>query len=58
LGGGGNMLLGDLIEMQFLGSSYNPHLGSAIALVMMIIVMLCMWMMNRFGAGEEQAVLL
>ena len=42
--------------MQFLGTSYNPHLGSAIALVMMIIVMLCMWLMNRFGAGEEQAV--
>lgn len=58
LGGGGNMLLGDLIEMQFLGSSYNPHLGSAIALVMMVIVMFCMWLMNRFGAGEEQAVLL
>jgi spermidine/putrescine transport system permease protein len=58
LGGGGNMLLGDLIEMQFLGSAYNPHLGSAIALVMMVVVMLCMWLMNRFGAGEEQAVML
>ena len=58
LGGGGNMLLGDLIEMQFLGSAYNPHLGSAIAFVMMVVVMLCMWLMNRFGAGEEQAVML
>jgi len=44
--------------MQFLGTSYNPHLGSAIAFVMMVIVMLCMWLMNRFGAGEEQAVLM
>jgi spermidine/putrescine transport system permease protein len=58
LGGGSSMLLGDLIEMQFLGSAYNPHLGSAIALVMMVVVMLCMWLMNRFGAGEEQAVML
>jgi spermidine/putrescine transport system permease protein len=58
LGGGREMLLGDLIEMQFLGSAYNPHLGSAIALVMMIIVMLFMWLMNKFGEGEEQAVLL
>ncbi len=58
LGGGTDMLLGDLIEMQFLGSAYNPHLGSAIALVMMIIVMICMYLMNRFGAGEEEAVIL
>lgn len=58
LGGGGNMLLGDLIEMQFLGTAYNPHLGSAISLLMMIIVMICMAVMNRFGEGEEQAVML
>ena len=36
LGGGKDLLLGDLIEMQFLGSAYNPHLGSAISLVMML----------------------
>ena len=47
------MLLGDLIEMQFLGSAYNPYLGSAIALVMMIIVLICMLIMNKFGEGEE-----
>lgn len=58
LGGGNDMLLGDLIEMQFLGSAYNPHLGSAIALVMMIIVLICMLVMNRFGEGEEQAVIM
>lgn len=58
LGGGTNMLLGDLIEMQFLGSAYNPHLGSAISLIMMVIVIICMTVMNKFGEGEEQAVLL
>lgn len=58
LGGSKEMLLGDLIEMQFLGGAYNPHLGSAISLVMMIIVMICMYLMNRFGEGEEQAVML
>jgi len=58
LGGGRNLLLGDLIEMQFLGTAYNPHLGSAIALVMMVIVIICMLIMNKFGAGEEQAVIL
>ena len=58
MGGNNQMLLGNLIEQQFLGGAYNPHLGSAIALVMMIIVVACMWIMNRFGEGEEQAVIL
>jgi spermidine/putrescine transport system permease protein len=58
LGGGTEMLLGDLIEQQFLGGSYNPQLGAAISLVMMVIVVVCMAVMNRFGEGEEQAVML
>lgn len=58
LGGGMNMLLGDLIELQFMGGAYNPYVGSAISLVMMIIVMICMTVMNRFGDGEDQAVML
>lgn len=58
LGGGTEVLLGDLIEQQFLGGAYNPHLGAAISLVMMIIVVVCMVVMNRFGEGEEQAVML
>ena len=58
LGGGKNLLLGDLIEMQFLGSAYNPHLGSAISLVMMVIVLVSMGIMNRFGEGEGEAVVL
>ena len=58
LGGGTEMMLGDLIEQQFLGGAYNPQLGAAISLVMMIIVVVCMWVMNRFGEGEEQAVMM
>lgn len=58
MGGGIQMMLGDLIELQFLGGAYNPYLGSAIALVMMVIVIICMYVMNRFGEGEEEAMLL
>lgn len=58
LGGGMVTLLGDLIESQFLGGAYNPYLGSAISLVMMVIVIICMAVMNRFGEGEEEAMLL
>lgn len=42
LGGGSNLLIGDLIEMQFLGNSYNYNLGSAMSLMLMVIVLLCM----------------
>ncbi len=58
LGGGTELLLGDLIEQQYLGGAYNPQLGAAISMVMMVIVVVCMAVMNRFGEGEEQAVML
>jgi len=58
LGGSKELLLGDLIEMQFLGTAYNPQLGSAISLVMMVVVMIFMYFMNRFGEGEDKAVLM
>ncbi|HBC26857.1 MAG TPA: ABC transporter permease, partial [Ruminococcaceae bacterium] len=53
LGGGGNLLIGDLIDMQFLGSAYNPNLGSAISLVLMVLILICMGIMNQFDEGEE-----
>ncbi|MEG1658109.1 MAG: ABC transporter permease [Oscillibacter sp.] len=56
LGGGKVTLLGDLIESQFTGGAYNPYLGSAVSLVMMLIVLVCIAVMNRFGEGEEGTV--
>ena len=58
LGGGMSFLLGDLIEMQFLGSAYNPHLGSAIALMMLVLVVIATLITNRFGGGDEGTVLM
>ena len=58
LGGGMSFLLGDLIEMQFLGSAYNPHLGSAIALMMLALVVVATLITNRFGGGDEGTVLM
>ena len=54
LGGGGNLMIGDLIDMQFLGSAYNPNLGSAISLVLMVLILICMGIMNEFDDGEAQ----
>ena len=53
LGGGSNLLIGDLIEMQFLGNSYNPHLGAAISLVLMVIILVIMTVMNQFDPEDQ-----
>ena len=53
LGGGSNLLIGDLIEMQFLGNSYNPHLGAAISLVLMVIILVIMTLMNQFSPDDQ-----
>lgn len=54
LGGGSNLLVGDLIEMQFLGNTYNPQLGCAIAIVLMLIILLCMSFMNQFEKEYDE----
>lgn len=58
LGGGGNLLIGDLIDLQFLGNAYNPHLGAAISLVLMVIILLCMSLLNSFDNEDMEGVLL
>lgn len=57
LGGGSELLIGDLIEMQFLGNAYNPNLGAAISLVLMVIVLVIMTVMNKFGDNDEAALI-
>ena len=56
LGGGSNLLIGDLIEMQFLGNSYNLNVGSAMSLVLMLIVLLCMSFTSSFDEDEMEGV--
>ncbi len=52
LGGGTFDLLGDAIERQFQNvNTYN--VGAAISLVMMILVLLSLWVMNRFSGETE-----
>ena len=53
LGGGSIFVIGDLIEMQFLGNTYNPYLGSAISLVLMLIIVICMGIMNQLDSEEN-----
>lgn len=56
LGGGSNLMIGDLIELQFLGGSYDPNLGSALSLVLMVLILISMGIMNEFESGEEEMI--
>ena len=55
LGGADTMLIGDIIEKQF-KSSHNPNLGAALSLLLMLLVLICTGIMNRFGGDEEGGV--
>ena len=57
LGSPGSTLIGDVIESQFKGA-YNPNLGAAMSLVLMALIFICVWFMNRFSdAGEEGGIM-
>ncbi|MBQ6625257.1 MAG: ABC transporter permease subunit, partial [Clostridia bacterium] len=57
LGGSKIALIGEIIESLFIKND-NPHLGSAIALVLMILILICMAIMNKFGNEDEGAVMI
>jgi len=56
LGGGQNMLIGDLIEKQFIGASYNPYMGSAMSLVLMLLMLLVMGAIGSFEDDEMEGI--
>lgn len=58
LGGGSNLLIGDLIEQQFLGSVYNPGVGSAMSLILMVMILLIMGVINHFDSDEMEGMLI
>jgi len=57
LGGPSTILIGDVIERQFKQAN-NPNLGSALSLVLMLLVFICTSIMNRFGSDEEGGVVI
>ncbi len=58
LGGSTFSLIGDIIEMQF-KSANNYNLGAALSLILMVLILLCMAIMNRFtGEDDDGGVLI
>lgn len=58
LGGGSNMLIGDLIEQQILGTSYNLNLGASISIVLMVFILMIMTVMNQFDDEEMEGMII
>ena len=53
LGSPGTILIGDVIESQF-KAAYNPNLGAAMSLVLMVLIFLCVSIMGRFGGDDSE----
>ena len=58
LGGGTFQLIGDTIESYFTGTAINFHFGAALSMVLMIMILISMGIMNRFGDANEERGLL
>ena len=56
MGPSGTTLVGDVVESQF-KAAYNPNLGAAISLVLMVMVLICVAIMNKLSEGEEVVTL-
>ena len=56
LGSPGTTLIGDVIESQF-KTAYNPNLGAAMSLVLMVLIFICVAVMNRFGESDGEEVI-
>lgn len=52
LGGGQVVLIGDVIETQFQNAN-NYNLGASLSFVLMILILICLGVMNYFGASDE-----
>lgn len=57
LGGISDVMIGDIIEQQF-KQAYNPYLGAAMALGLLILISVCMAIMHKFSGDDEEEIVL
>lgn len=59
LGGNKTVLIGDMIESRFLGSSgaINYNMGAMLSFVLMLLIFASMWVMNRFSDEKDGGVI-
>jgi len=54
LGGGKEWLIGDFIENYFIGTAKDYNIGSALSLVLMVLILLCMAVTGLVDRDEEK----
>ncbi len=52
LGGTNTLLIGDVIESQFMTSN-NYHMGAALSLILMVLILVCLAVMNHFSGEDD-----
>ena len=52
----GEILAAEIVESQF-KTAYNPNLGAAMSLILMVLIFVCVSIMNRFGENEDEEVM-
>ena len=55
LGGSKTLMIGDAIETMFIGQGADYHVGAALSLVLMVLILVCMAVTNMVDKGEEDA---
>lgn len=58
LGGTKTMLIGDTIEYFFNLGPEHYNIASAISLVLMVMILICLFIMNRFSESDDGGVLM
>lgn len=58
LGGNKTMLIGDAIEYLFNLGPEHYNVASALSLVLMVLILVCMAVMNRFSGDDEEGVII
>ena len=58
LGGNKTMLVGDVIEYFFNAGPDYYNVASAISMVLMIMILVCMVIMNRFSDDDSEGVII
>lgn len=57
LGSTSTIMIGDIVESQY-KTAYNPNLGAALSLVLMVLIFACVGIMNHFTSSDDEEAMM